>query len=1089
MSAPLSLGIDIGGTFTDLVIHDPRDGRAVIWKESTTPDDPARGALEGTRRVLEKAGAKPQQIGRVVHATTLFTNALIERKGAKTGLLTTAGFADVLEIARERKYELYDLFIELPKPLVARPWRREAKERLAPDGTVEIALDVEAAMAEVTDLVKQGVESLAICFLHSYANPAHERAIGAAVAERFQNLSISLSSDIAPEIREYQRASTTVTNAYVRPLAEIYLERLEQALRAEGIPGGLFLMLSNGGLTHVSEAKRAPVQLMESGPAAGALAGAWFGRNAGLERVLAFDMGGTTAKLALVDDGEPLVAWGFEAAREKRFLRGSGLPIAIATVELIEIGAGGGSIARKSDLGTLNVGPESSGAQPGPACYGRGGTEATVTDADLTLGYLNADFFLGGAMKIDGAATGAAFGRLAETLGVDSSRAAFGVHDVVNENMAGAARVAIAERGRVPVGVRAAGNRRRGPGSCLARRAQARRHARRLPARRGRGQHHRHADGAGAGRSRGEFQRGAGRRRLESGLERLCRPREGFARRAAPHRRGSRGTHRPPPRRHALYRPGQRDHRGVARPVVGRRREDRFRSRLQGAVCPHATGCRDPVRGAAAFRIGADARHWRQARAAAPSLGRGAEGHTAGVLPRRGQDAVDPGVGPLCVGAGGKHRGSGGVRGERKHLHRRPWRHRAPVGRRLHSGRGGVMTRTFDPIELELLWRRLISLVDEAAAAMVRTSFSTLVRESYDFSCVVTDAAGQSLVQASESIPSFIGTLPETVKHFLRFFPPDQLQPGDVLITNDIWLGTGHLPDITLAKPIFRDGKLVAFSATTAHAPDIGGKIRSPEPREVFEEGLQIPPMKMIAAGKTDETLVTIIRKNVRTPDQTMGDLWAQVVALDLMEDRLRVLMENYGLPDLTDLAREIQGRCETAMRAAIRELPDGTYHSELKTDGLLDKPITHQDGAHHQGRRDRHRLRRHRPPGRSRDQLCALLHQRHVHVRGQGLHQPRPAQQRRRVAADHPHRAAGLHRQSAIPRAGRLAHADRPLHPDAGVRLPGPGRAGARDGGLRLADVGHEPVRRAGIRWEGGRPALRQHVLLQRRHGRQHAR
>lgn len=251
------------------------------------------------------------------------------------------------------------------------------------------------------------------------------------------------------------------------------------------------------------------------------------------------------------------------------------------------------------------------------------------------------------------------------------------------------------------------------------------------------------------------------------------------------------------------------------------------------------------------------------------------------------------------------------------------------------------MSRTFDAIELELLWRRLISLVDEAAAAMVRTSFSTLVRESYDFSCVVTDATGQSLVQASESIPSFIGTLPETVKHFLRHFPEDQLSPGDVLITNDIWLGTGHLPDVTLAKPIFRNGRLIAFSATTAHVPDIGGKIRSPEPREVFEEGLQIPPMKMMAAGKTDETLVALIRKNVRTPDQTMGDLYAQIVALDLMEDRLLVLMENYGLPDLTDLAREIQGRCEAAMRAAIRELPDGTYRSELKTDGIMDKPIT----------------------------------------------------------------------------------------------------------------------------------------------------
>jgi N-methylhydantoinase B len=249
--------------------------------------------------------------------------------------------------------------------------------------------------------------------------------------------------------------------------------------------------------------------------------------------------------------------------------------------------------------------------------------------------------------------------------------------------------------------------------------------------------------------------------------------------------------------------------------------------------------------------------------------------------------------------------------------------------------------RSFDAVELELLWRRLISLVDEAAAALVRTSFSTLVRESYDFSCIVTDARGQSLVQATESIPSFIGTLPETVKHFLRFFPAEALQPGDVLITNDLWLGTGHLPDITVAKPIFRDGRLVAFSASTAHAPDIGGKIRSPEPREVFEEGLQIPPMKLMRAGQSDETLIALIRKNVRTPEQTMGDLWAQVVALDVMEERLKILMDQAELDDLSDLAREVQARCEMAMRNAIAALPDGTYRSELQTDGLMDRPVT----------------------------------------------------------------------------------------------------------------------------------------------------
>ena len=450
MPAPLALGIDIGGTFTDIVIFDPATGQARIGKVSTTPDDPAEGAMDGVRRLLATHHIAPARIGRVVHATTLFTNALIERKGARTGLITTAGFRDTLEIGRERKYELYDLFIEMPAPLVPRMWRREVAERLAPDGTVEIPLDIDTLLHEAEELVAQGIESLAVVFLHAYANPMHERMAAEALARRFPDVSVSLSSDIAPEIREYPRASTTVANAYVQPLSERYLDQLEARLLGLGITGGFFLMLSSGGLTHVAEAKRAPVQLLESGPAAGALAGAWFGRNAGLERVLAFDMGGTTAKLALVDGGEPLVAFGFEAARAKRFLRGSGLPIQIATIELIEIGAGGGSIARRSELDTLHVGPDSAGADPGPACYGRGGSLPTVTDADLLLGYLNAGFFLGGAMQIDAAAATTAVDGVAKVLGIDTMRAAYGIHDVVNENMAGAARVAIAERGRIP---------------------------------------------------------------------------------------------------------------------------------------------------------------------------------------------------------------------------------------------------------------------------------------------------------------------------------------------------------------------------------------------------------------------------------------------------------------------------------------------------------------------------------------------------------------------------------------------------------------------------------------------------------------
>lgn len=446
----LSLGIDIGGTFTDIVIYEPDTAQRLIWKEPTTPDDPARGAITGTKRLIDSSGIDPAAIGRVVHATTLFTNALIERKGAKTGLITTAGFRDVLEIARERKYELYDLFIEMPEPLVRRSWRREVPERMTETGTVEQPLD-EAALAEqAADLVAQGVDSIAVVFLHSYANSVHEAAAASFIRKTYPDVSVSASHELAPEIREYERSSTTVANAYIKPLAERYLDSLANQIRELGIPGPFFLMLSNGGLTHIDEAKESPVRLLESGPAAGALAGAFFGARSNDSEVLAFDMGGTTAKLSLIRDGDPSIAYTFEAARTKRFADGSGLPLKISTIELIEIGAGGGSIASIDELELLKVGPRSSGAVPGPACYGKGGTAPTVTDADLLLGYLNADFFLGGEMSIDLGAAEAAMQPVMDRTGLSLAEVAWGIHDVVCENMASAARVEIAQRGEDP---------------------------------------------------------------------------------------------------------------------------------------------------------------------------------------------------------------------------------------------------------------------------------------------------------------------------------------------------------------------------------------------------------------------------------------------------------------------------------------------------------------------------------------------------------------------------------------------------------------------------------------------------------------
>ncbi len=445
-----SLGIDIGGTFTDIVHLDHATGRQHALKVLTTHADPSRAVIEGTRTLLARHDLAVGRIGRVIHATTLFTNALIERRGAVTGLITTRGFRDTLEIGRERKYELYDIAIDNPAPLVPRNLRLEVDERIGADGRVVIALDREGVGHAARTLAAAGVTSIVVGFLHAYANPSHEIEAAAIVAEAVPGMAVTTSHEVAPEIREYERLSTAVANAYVKPLAASYIGALSRDLAGLGIAAPLLLMLSSGGLTHAAEAMRVPVQLLESGPAAGALVAGYYGRLENEARLLAFDMGGTTAKLSLVDNGQPLVAYSFEAARQKRFAEGSGLPLRISTVELIEIGAGGGSIARADEIGLLKVGPDSAGSEPGPAAYGRGGSEPTVTDANLRLAILNPETFAGGTIPLDLSASEQALAGLASSLGLDVDRLALGIRDVVNESMTAAARVHIAERGRDP---------------------------------------------------------------------------------------------------------------------------------------------------------------------------------------------------------------------------------------------------------------------------------------------------------------------------------------------------------------------------------------------------------------------------------------------------------------------------------------------------------------------------------------------------------------------------------------------------------------------------------------------------------------
>jgi N-methylhydantoinase A len=442
------VGIDIGGTFTDL-LWVGEDGVAVIGKTLTTPGDPSLAVENALRPVLQASPVQNER-GTLIHGTTLVTNALIERKGAPTALLTTAGFRDAVEIGREHRYELYDLNLDLPKPLVPRHLRFDVPERIAADGTVIQALDEKFLRRLVGELSVNGIKAIAVCYLNSFRNAVHERRTAEIIGEVAPHIRVSLSSEVVAEIREFQRTSTTLANVYVQERVANYLAQLQARLDQIGFVGNFFIMLSSGGIATRDTASRFPVRLLESGPAAGALAAAQAGLFSGHRDLLSFDMGGTTAKLCVIEDGQPAKTHEFEVDRVYRFRKGSGLPVRIPVIDMIEIGAGGGSVARIDSLGLLKVGPDSSGADPGPVCYGLGGTEPTVTDADLVLGYLDADYFLGGKMQLDVEGARTALARLGTKLNMSVEQVAWGIHQIVNENMANAARAHLGERGKDP---------------------------------------------------------------------------------------------------------------------------------------------------------------------------------------------------------------------------------------------------------------------------------------------------------------------------------------------------------------------------------------------------------------------------------------------------------------------------------------------------------------------------------------------------------------------------------------------------------------------------------------------------------------
>ena len=944
------IGFDIGGTFTDFVLFDAERNRIIPHKHLTTPDDPARGALRGLVELVDLAGISLADVSELVHGTTLVTNAVIERRGARLGLLTTAGMRDVLELGYEQRYEIYDLFLKFAEPLVRRRHRIGVPERLSAAGEVIVPLDEGAVRQAARRLATDGIEAIAICFLHAYRDGTHERRAAEIVHEECPTLAVSISSDVNPELREYPRFVTTCANAYVQPLIVRYLDSLLRELNGRGFGGTLHLMHSGGGLLSPEIAARFPIRLLESGPAGGGLATAFFGALSGKSDVVAFDMGGTTAKTCLVEDGAIEIAPMMEAAREHRFSKGSGLPIRAPVIDMIEIGAGGGSIAAIDDVGLLQVGPRSASAVPGPACYGQGGKEPTVTDANLVLGYYDPAFFLGGRMALDVAAAERALATVAGPLGLSVVEAAYGVSRIVVESMASSARIHLVEKGKDPRRYSIVGFGGAGPAHVveLARLLGAREVI--VPPVSGA------ASALGFLAAPLSFEQARSHpavledmtdysalNGVLAELEQQCRTHllanatttgdivvERYAEMrllgqmheiSVPLPAGSLGK-----KSYALVRSAfTKAYTARYTKLYERAKLEivAVRVRCKGPVSALSIAQALPQDGASAIK-GTRRAYFRGAFSEATVYDRyrlKAGDAIAGpaIIEERESTTILPPGDSLMVDASGCLRISVTATVKAEDL--------------IEEGlpvEDAMRKLEADPIGLEIMWSRLINVTQEMWSTVTRTAFSLSMSESQDFACDLLDAEGNTLAHSPQAMPLFALTIPSAVKYVLSRFPADKLRPGDVIITNDPWHCAGHLNDFAVVTPIFRNKQLIAFAGAIGHVSEIGGTKELLQARELYEEGLQVPAMKLYREGVLNEDLIALIEENVRDPAQMIGDLHALAGANARGEERLLAFLDEFGIEDLRALGRIVQGRSEKAMREAVSDFPDGEYQTEV---------------------------------------------------------------------------------------------------------------------------------------------------------------
>jgi 5-oxoprolinase (ATP-hydrolysing) len=946
----IKLAVDIGGTFTDVVVE--RDGVHTGTKVLTTHASPAEGFMVGMDRILGETGIAPGEIELIVHGTTLATNLLIERKGAKTALIVTEGHRDSVEMAYENRFDQYDLMAERLPPLVSRDLRLAVPERLNFKGEVLQSLDEVAVEALIPILRDHDVDSIAIGLLHGYANPAHEIRIAEILQAGLPQAWISCASDVCPEIREYERQSTTCANAYVRPVMAAYLSDLQNRLAVAGFGCPCLLMTSGGNLVTIETARTHPIRLVESGPAGGAILAARIAQTHGEQSVVSFDMGGTTAKICLIDDGEPLLSRSFEVDRAHRFMKGSGLPIKIPVVEMVEIGAGGGSIAWLDSLGRVQVGPESAGSEPGPACYGQGGNQPTISDANLLLGRLDADNFGGGTMRLDeGAAATVVSCDVGEALGQNPVDAAKGIIEVVDENMASAARVHAVERG-MEIEAR----------TMIAFGGAAPLHAARLAEKLGIERVIIPAN-AGVGsavgfliapiayevvRSRYQTLSNMDLGTMQALFEEMRLESLAVVELGAPNETAH-------ITRHAYAR------------YVGQGHE--IKIELPGGDLDNDT--------AAALRMGFEAEYERQYGRTVPGLevevltwsvtasattteqpNQLATSVTA--IPRKGDPVRPihyPGVegardtalvGRMALDATQSVTGPAAISEAQTTTI-------VPPGFSVRVSANGDLildrldaTETTsvgaDSIRNQIIWNRMIAIVEEQAQALIRTAFSTTVREAGDLSAGLFDMEGRMLAQAVTGTPGHVNAMAASVGYFLETIPPETMQPGDVYLTNDPWLGTGHLFDFTVVTPVHVDDNMVGLFASTVHVVDIGGAGFSPDSGQVYEEGLCIPIMPLFRQGAVDESVLAIIRANVREPVQVVGDLYSLTTSNAVGASRLTAMMGEFGLGDLNHIGDHIIETSRKAMQAQIAALPNGVFENDMTVDGY-DKPV-HLDGT-----------------------------------------------------------------------------------------------------------------------------------------------